>query len=141
MKKSRGSNLRFMSVVAFLFVIFILLISCNKSSSIYGTTGSTGSTGGTGGPGPTEVFIQGMTFNPSTITVTAGTSVSWTNKDAISHTVTSDTGLFDSGTLAANGTYSYAFMTEGTFAYHCKIHPTMVASVIVTAAPMSTPGY
>jgi plastocyanin len=74
-----------------------------------------------------------MTFNPSTISVTAGTTITWTNKDAIGHTVTSDAGLFDSGVVAASGTYQYTFSTAGTYAYHCKIHPGMTASVTATS--------
>ena len=107
------------------------------------TTGTnTGSKGGSV-PGANEVWIQNMAFDPSSITVTAGTTVTWTNKDAIGHTVTSDSGLFDSGTIGLNGTYSYTFATVGAFKYHCKIHPGMIASVTVTAAvmPGPTPGY
>jgi plastocyanin len=94
-------------------------------------TGMTGMTGGTPGPGLNEVFIQGMAFTPATITVAANTTITWTNKDAIAHTVTSDTKLFDSGSIGANGTYSHTFATAGTFSYHCTVHPTMTASVIV----------
>jgi plastocyanin len=83
------------------------------------------------GPGANEVFIQGMAFNPVTITVSAGTTITWTNKDGVSHTVTSDTALFDSGTIASNGTYSHTFSTAGTFAYHCSIHTDMMATVVV----------
>jgi plastocyanin len=84
-----------------------------------------------------------MAFNPASVSVTAGTTITWTNKDAIGHTVTSDTGLFDSGTVAASGTYQYTFSTAGTFSYHCKIHPGMTASVTVTAATGTGtgPGY
>lgn len=103
-------------------------------------TGTTGGKGGTGGQGMNEVLIQGMAFSPSTITVSTNSTVTWTNKDAIGHTVTSDSGLFDSGTVATNGTFSHTFATAGTFTYHCKIHPTMTGSVVVTA-PMSNPGY
>jgi plastocyanin len=72
-----------------------------------------------------------MAFNPSTITVAAGTTITWTNKDAIAHTVTSDNKLFDSGSIGSNGTYSFTFATAGTFSYHCTVHPTMTASVTV----------
>jgi plastocyanin len=90
--------------------------------------GSTGSTGGTG-PGANEVFIQGMAFNPQTITVTAGTTITWTNKDQVAHTVTSTTGLFDSGSINTNGTFTHTFTATGTFSYYCKIHTYMTGSV------------
>lgn len=79
-----------------------------------------------------EVFIQGMAFNPATITVAANTTITWTNKDAVAHTVTSDTGLFDSGTILTNGTYSYTFSTAGTYPYHCTSHSSMTATVKVS---------
>jgi plastocyanin len=132
MKKSVDSKSRLLIGASLLVAVLLILNSCSKSSS-YGMSGmvNTGGTGGTGGPGTNEVFIQGMAFNPSTITVTAGTTINWTNKDAITHTVTSDTKLFDSGSIGANGTYSFTFATAGSFSYHCSVHPTMTASVTV----------
>jgi len=104
------------------------------------TTGSNSGSKGSSGPGANEVWIQGMAFTPASITVDAGTTVKWTNKDAIGHTVTSNDGTFDSGTIAPNGTFSYTFANAGTFAYHCKIHPYMTASVLVKSATGSTAG-
>jgi plastocyanin len=83
------------------------------------------------GPGANEVWIQGRAFVPSTITITAGTTITWTNKDGINHNVMSDTGVFTSGTIANNGTFSYKFDVAGSFPYHCSIHPDMTATVIV----------
>jgi len=81
-----------------------------------------------------------MAFDPMTITVNEGTSITWTNKDATAHTVTSDNGLFNSGNIGSNGTYSYTFSTAGSYPYHCSIHPMMTATVVVKAVT-STPGY
>ena len=78
-----------------------------------------------------EVSIQGMAFNPQTLTVSVNTTVKWTNNDAISHTVTSDTNLFNSGTLSPGGTFSFQFTSAGTFKYHCSIHPDMTATITV----------
>jgi plastocyanin len=61
-------------------------------------------------------------FDPAVITVTVGTTVVWTNKDNVSHTVTSDTGLFDSGLLANAGTFSFTFAQAGTYPYYCRPH-------------------
>jgi len=82
-------------------------------------------------PGINEVWIQGSAFTPATITVSAGTTIKWTNKDGMSHTVTSTTALFDSGTIGNNGTYSHQFNTIGTFPYYCTIHTYMTATVVV----------
>ena len=98
--------------------IFNITNSCKKSSSRPGA-------------GSNEVFIERIAFNPSTITVAAGTSIIWTNKDAGAHTVTSNTGIFDSGSINTNGTFSYTFSTVGSFLYHCSIHSYMTVKVIV----------
>jgi plastocyanin len=116
MKKLISSKSELSIGIVFLFAILSISNSCKKESEV---------------PGTNEVFIQGMAFNPGTITVTANTTITWTNKDGISHTVTSNTGIFDSGTINANETYSHMFATAGTYPYHCTVHPTMTATVIV----------
>lgn len=133
MKNLIGSKSRLLTGISLLFVILSISYSCSKSSynSMTGITGGTGGTGGTG-PGVNEVFIQGLAFNPRTITVAANTTITWTNKDAIEHSVTSNTSLFDSGLIGSNGTFTYTFTTAGTYSYHCKVHPSMTASVTVS---------
>jgi plastocyanin len=116
MKKIIGSKSRLLISICLLIAFLNLLNSCSKSSSNQGAN---------------EVFIQGMAFSPSTITVTAGTTVTWTNKDGVAHTVTSSSGSFDSMSINPNGTYSHLFSAAGTFPYICTIHPTMTATVIV----------
>jgi plastocyanin len=81
--------------------------------------------------GSNEVLIQSFAFSPSTITVAANTTITWTNKDAAAHTVTSDNGLFDSGSMSTNQVYTHQFTTAGTFLYHCTFHANMTAKVIV----------
>ncbi len=82
-------------------------------------------------PVSNEIEISGFAFVPATVTVTVGTTVTWTNLDSVVHTVTSETGLFDSGNLARNATFSYSFADRGTFSYFCAIHPYMRGKVIV----------
>ena len=77
------------------------------------------------------VTIANFSFQPATMTVAAGTTVTWTNTDSAGHTVTADDGSFKSGTLASGATFSQTFATVGTFAYHCSIHSSMKATVIV----------
>jgi plastocyanin len=91
--------------------------------------------GGGPGGGPvlmSDVEIRSMSFQPANVQVTAGTTVTWTNNDGVNHTVASDTGVFDSGTMPDGDTYSYTFDTVGSFPYHCAIHPGMRGSVVVT---------
>lgn len=120
MKKYFGTNSRLLISLVFIVGILSISDSCKKSTD---TTQIT--------PGTNEVLIQNMAFSPGTITVSANTTITWTNKDAVNHTVTSTTGLFDSGTMSTNGTYSHLFTTTGTFPYICTVHPSMTAKVIV----------
>jgi plastocyanin len=109
----------------------LLLLGCSKSSNMYSNPNPNP------GKGSNSVSISGMAFNPASLTVAVGATVTWTNNDAVAHTVTSDTGLFDSGSITATGgysgggTYNYTFTTAGTYNYHCKIHPMMTAKIIV----------
>jgi plastocyanin len=129
MKKINSFGSRYLAGLLIFYAIFSTLNSCSKSS-LYDTTAA-GTTGVTGGPGANEVWIKGSAFDPATITVAAGTTITWTNKDGVAHTVTSNSGLFDSNSISPNGTYSHLFSTAGSFPYHCTIHPTMTATVVV----------
>jgi plastocyanin len=80
------------------------------------------------------VAISGFAFNPASVTVSVGDSVTWTNNDGVGHTATADDASFTTGTIAAGGSGSATFATAGTFAYHCTIHPAMTGTVIVQAA-------
>lgn len=85
-----------------------------------------------------SVTIVDFAFSPSTMTITAGETVTWTNTGKQPHTVTSDAGLFDSGPLQSGQSFSHTFPSAGSFAYHCAIHPFMTATIIVqpsAAAP------
>lgn len=70
-------------------------------------------------------------YMPNPVTVNVGSSVTWTNTDTVAHTSTSNTGVFNSGSLAPGGTFSFTFQSAGTYPYHCSFHPGMVASVVV----------
>ncbi len=82
------------------------------------------------------VIIAGYSFNPSSMTIKAGTTVTWINMDMVAHTVTSGTernptNLFDSHELVHMQSFSYTFNTPGTYAYYCDFHPDMVATITV----------
>jgi plastocyanin len=78
-----------------------------------------------------RVEIRNFAFQPATIRVKVGTTVTWTQQDSIPHTVTSRTGLFDSGSLSLGETFEYTFDELGTYEYYCTIHPSMTGRVIV----------
>ena len=81
-----------------------------------------------------DAQIFDFDFRPREPTYKVGTSVTWTNVGNRVHTVTANDGSFDSGNIPANGgTFTHVFATAGSYTYRCKIHPSMTASVIVTA--------
>ena len=77
------------------------------------------------------IDISGMAFSPSTLTISVGDTVTWTNQDSAPHSATGDNGEFDSGTLSNGQTFSFTFTTTGTYTYHCAIHNGMTATIIV----------
>ena len=78
-----------------------------------------------------QITIKNFDFAPMTLTVKAGTTVTWKNLDGEPHTVTSDTGLFRSGGLDENDAFSFKFDKPGTYKYVCSIHPKMVGTIVV----------
>jgi len=79
----------------------------------------------------TEVKIDNFSFGPGTLTVPAGTTVTWTNRDDIPHTVVSTDGVFKSKVLDTDEKFSFTFSKPGTYPYFCSIHPKMTGKVIV----------
>jgi plastocyanin len=78
-----------------------------------------------------EVKIDNFSFGPAAITVAAGTTVTWTNRDDIPHTVVSDDKVFKSKVLDTDEKFSYTFIKPGTYPYFCSVHPKMTGKVIV----------
>lgn len=119
----------------FCFMLLFFLITgtgCSGTTAMTGmTTSATSGTVSTSATG-TDVTIQSNAFNPDSLTIKVGETVTWTNKDSYAHTVTSDNGVFDSGNIASGATFSFTFNTEGTYSYHCTIHTSMTAKIIVT---------
>jgi plastocyanin len=78
-----------------------------------------------------EVKIDNFSFGPTKITVPAGTTVTWTNRDDIPHTVVSDDKVFKSKVLDTDEKFSYTFSKPGTYPYFCSVHPKMTGVVVV----------
>jgi plastocyanin len=78
-----------------------------------------------------KVDIADFAFDPETISVKAGTEVTWTNSDDGTHTATADDGSFDTGDLDRGRSRSVTFDTAGSFTYYCRFHPFMKATVEV----------
>jgi plastocyanin len=89
--------------------------------------------------GTVDVAAQDNVFNPVTVNVTAGTTVRWTNSGNNPHTTTSDTGLWDSGTMNAGAVFTHTFTTPGTFPYSCTFHASLgMTGTVVVAQPSPT---
>jgi len=99
-------------------ILSVFYISCKKSSPAVTQ-------------GPNEVWIQNMSYSPTSLTVAVNTTVKWTNKDGTDHTVSSDSSLFDSGHIPGGSTYSRQFTSAGIYPYHCNIHAGMNGNIVV----------
>lgn len=77
-----------------------------------------------------SVNIQNFKFSPTSLTIKAGTTVTWTNSDSAPHTIKS--AQFNSPVLATSQTFSFKFITVGIYDYSCGIHPSMTGKIIVT---------
>lgn len=80
---------------------------------------------------PNARTLGSLAYSPSPITVSAGTTVTWTNGDTATHGAVSDSGVFSSGSVAAGAKFSVTLQTPGTYPYHCPIHSSMTGSVVV----------
>lgn len=80
---------------------------------------------------PAHIVMKDFKFTPMSLTVKAGTTVTWANKDDEPHTVMSDSGLFRSGAIDTDGTFSFRFDRPGTYHFICSIHPQMVGTLVV----------
>lgn len=134
MKRTQNSNVsRLVTGFWTIVPIIFLLVSCSGSTTGYAS--NSGNTNNSGGPGKDAVWMQNISYYPDSLSVSKGTTITWTNKDMVDHTVTtgipgSPNGIFDSGTLSPGQTFSYTFDSTGTFKYYCKIHLTRMTGVI-----------
>ena len=78
-----------------------------------------------------EVKIDNFSFGPGELTVPVGSTVIWTNRDDIPHTVVSTDGVFKSKVIDTDEKFSFTFTKPGTFPYFCSIHPKMTGKVVV----------
>jgi plastocyanin len=82
-------------------------------------------------PEPMQVSIDNFSFQPQSLGVTAGTTVTWINHDDVPHTIKDSANQFRSGTLDTDDSYSFTFTAPGEYPYYCGIHPHMVGTIVV----------
>lgn len=110
-----------------LALLSTIVSACSGSANPYGPAPTAvPGTAPTAAPAPAgktaSLEMRNFAFNPSTLQVTVGTKVTWTNADSVSHSTTSDTGIWDSGLLGNGASFSYTFTQAGTYPFYCKPH-------------------
>jgi len=128
-------------IIVLLFGIILVGCAQQGNPANTGTTGQTQTNSSASNGNPQEqttgaktytIDISGFAFSSSSLNINKGDTVIWTNKDSVPHTVTSDAGAELSSDKLSNGqTYSHTFNSAGTFAYHCSVHTSMKAEVVV----------
>jgi plastocyanin len=125
------------AVVAALLGVAVVASACSSgspSSSPTTTTvpGGTGSGGGSPVPGAATIAIQNFSFSPSTMTVSPGERITVTNKDSVTHTLTSTTMKFNTGDIASGRTAVITAPSRpGRYPYYCMIHQYMTGTLVV----------
>lgn len=124
----------FQSLFYAAMLLFLIFYNYGCSKSDYSSNAYNNKPAPTAGSN--EILIQGMTFVSGNKTISVGTTIKWTNMDNIAHTVTSGvpgspSGVFDSGNINSQGTFSYTFNQVGEFNYFCKIHTSMTGTITV----------
>jgi plastocyanin len=125
------------AVISALFLIDAATIHPSAAKSPSGvTTLNVAKAAAVAATSSTTIEIKNYAFAPASVTVAAGTEVTWVNEDSVPHTVTTKSGpaSFDSGQIASGASYSVIFESAGTYSYYCIDHPQMVASVTVTGS-------
>jgi plastocyanin len=80
---------------------------------------------------PNQVVIENFSFVPATLTVKAGTKVTWVNRDDVPHTATDTDKRFNSKALDTDDHFDFTFSEPGTYNYFCALHPKMTGQIIV----------
>jgi plastocyanin len=114
---------RILLLVSILVTAAFVMVSCYKSKSSYNSNTNT-----------SKVSITSAGYSPASLTITKGSTVTWTNNDNMSHTVTTTEGSINSGDIAPGSSYTKTFTTAGTYNYSDMHNSNMTGVLIVTAA-------
>jgi plastocyanin len=135
MKPTRrhGRPGRLLSGFVTMLAVLVVVGACGSGSGDGGTptASPTASGGSSAAAGSSTVEIKNFMFTPMSLTVSAGTTVTWKFDDSTEHTVSADDNSFASPALANGQTFTHTFATTGTVGYHCSIHPFMTGTIIV----------
>src|SRR5688572_10912717 len=118
------------------YATFAVGVALACSAALAGTsTAGEAAAAGACETGDVPVSIEGSAFVPAIATINAGETVCWTNMDPVGHTVTSDSGLFDSGVLGTGEQFRFTFTSPGSYGYTCVLHPGMIGTVNAGGPP------
>jgi plastocyanin len=112
-------------------VWIVSLLTTAMVAALLLSAASPGSSAKAPQPTSAEVKVDNFSFGPASLTVAVGTTVTWTNRDDIPHTVVSTDKVFKSKVLDTDEKFSFTFDKAGTYPYFCSIHPKMTGSVVV----------
>jgi plastocyanin len=119
-------------VPVILIGVALALVACSSGGSSTSSPAATGATSG-GGASSDAITIHNFAFSPATVTVAPGATVTVTNKDQVTHTLSATKGTFDTGDIAAGQTKTFtAPRTPGTYSYYCMIHQYMTGTLVVS---------
>jgi plastocyanin len=127
MNAARRIGFAVVAVITVAIAVFAIARGVSTDTGSSKSSAAAGSSGGGGQP----VKIQSFNFVPGSITIKAGTKVTWTNDDPTQHSIKSQNGQFDSQDLSQGQTFTATFSTPGTYAYICGIHNFMTGTVVV----------
>lgn len=132
MKQNKGL---LAAIIVIVLVIAAVVILGGKSKNATSTSSKSSSTSVSNAVATDSVTIQNYAFSPTTIKVKAGTTVTWTNQDAVQHNIIANnaSAAAPNGPLIGRGeTYKFTFTKAGTYTYYCMPHPYMHGIVEVT---------
>ena len=112
-------------------VCIVSLFAMVMVATLLLSAASAGSTAKAPQAASAEVKVDNFSFGPAALTVAVGTTVTWTNRDDIPHTIVSTDKVFKSKVLDTDEKFSFTFAKAGTYPYFCSIHPKMTGSVVV----------
>ena len=111
----------------------MILVRLRRFCTVLGVTATIAVCGATmaASPDSAQIPIKEFMFLPGSATIKAGSNVTWSNKDDEPHNLVSDTGLFRSGAVDTDETFTFKFDKPGTYHYHCSLHTRMVGTIVV----------
>jgi amicyanin len=121
---------RIILLVPALSLVFLVLPGCGTSESVSAPSLKAVQNAHVA-DSKSVISIDNFTFQPPTLTIAAGTKITWINHDDVPHTVRSTEQKFSSGALDTDDSYSFTFVEPGTYDYFCTVHSHMTGKVIV----------